>query len=56
MPNLLNVAATGATRVLYLLGRRTEWQSASVFAVAAEMLEPRSPREWLRLDQLAPAR
>ena len=54
-PNLLNVAATRAKRVLYVVGNRTEWQSAGVFAVAAAMLEPRSPREWLRLDQLASA-
>ncbi len=54
-PNLLNVAATRAKRVLYVVGNRTEWQSAGVFAVAAEMLEPRSPREWLRLDQLVSA-
>ena len=54
-PNLLNVAATRARRVLYVVGNRTEWQSAGVFAVAAEMLEPRSAREWLGLDQMAPA-
>lgn len=54
-PNLLNLAATRARRVLYVVGNWTEWQSAGVFAVAAEMLAPRSPREWLRLDQLAPA-
>ncbi len=55
-PNLLNVAATRAKRVLYVVGNRTEWQSAGVFADAAEILESRSPREWLRLDQLAPAK
>lgn len=54
-PNLLNVAATRAKRVLYVVGNRTEWQSAGVFAAAAEMLEPRSAREWLDLSQMAPA-
>ena len=54
-PNLLNVAATRAKRVLYVVGNRTEWQLAGVFAVAAEVLEPRSARDWLGLDQMAPA-
>jgi len=54
-PNLLNVAATRAKRVLYVVGNRTEWQSAGVFAVAAEMLPARSARDWLRLDQMARA-
>ena len=54
-PNLLNVAATRAKRVLYVVGNRTEWQSAGVFAVAAETLEPQSARGWLGADQLAPA-
>ncbi len=54
-PNLLNVAATRAKRVLYVVGNRTEWQSAGVFADAAEALEPRSARDWLGVDQIAPA-
>ena len=54
-PNLLNVAATRAKRVLYVVGNRTEWQSAGVFAAAAEVLEARSARDWLGADQLAPA-
>ncbi len=54
-PNLLNVAATRAKRVLYVVGNRTEWQSAGVFAIAAEMLEPRSARDWLGMDQMASA-
>ena len=54
-PNLLNVAATRAKRALYVVGNRTEWQSASVFAIAAEALQPRSVRDWLGLDQMAPA-
>lgn len=54
-PNLLNVAATRAKRVLYVVGNRTEWQSVGVFAAAAEVLEPRSARDWLGADQLAPA-
>ena len=54
-PNLLKVVATRARRVLYVVGNRTEWQLVGVFAVAAEILAPWSPREWLRLDQLAPA-
>ncbi len=55
-PNLLNVAATRAKRVLYVVGDRTEWQSAGVFAVAAEVLEPRSAQDWLDPNQTAPAR
>ena len=54
-PNLLNVAATRAKRALYVVGNRTEWRSAGVFAVAAETLQTRSPRDWLRLDLMAPA-
>ena len=54
-PNLLNVAATRAKRALYVVGNRTEWQSAGVFAVAAEALEPRSAQDWLGLIQMAPA-
>jgi len=54
-PNLLNVAATRAKRVLYVVGNRTEWQSAGVFADAAEALEPRSARDWLSVDQTVPA-
>ena len=54
-PNLLNVAAARAKRVLHVVGNRTEWRSAGVFAVAAEALEPWSPREWLGLGQLVPA-
>lgn len=53
-PNLLNVAATRAERVLYVVGNRTEWQSAGVFAVSAEMLAIRSPQDWLRSHHLAP--
>ena len=54
-PNLLNMAATRAKRALYVVGNRTEWRSAGVFAVAAETLQTRSPRDWLRLDLMAPA-
>lgn len=54
-PNLLNVAATRAKRVLYVVGNRTEWHSAGVFAVAAEMLPARAARDWLCLDQMARA-
>lgn len=39
-PNLLDVAATRAKRVLCVVGNRTEWQSVGVFTVAAEMLAP----------------
>jgi superfamily I DNA and/or RNA helicase len=46
-PNLLNVAATRAKRVLYVVGNRTEWQGAGVFAEAARMLQPRSGPAWL---------
>ncbi len=55
-PNLLNVAATRAKRVLYVVGNRAEWQSAGVFSIAAEMLPTRSAPDWLGLDQMAPAR
>ena len=55
-PNLLNVAATRAKRVLYVVGNRTEWQSAGVFAVAAEMLPPRSAQDWLGVHQIASAK
>ncbi|MGI4795729.1 MAG: AAA domain-containing protein, partial [Janthinobacterium lividum] len=54
-PNLLNVAATRAKRVLYVVGNRTEWQTAGVFAVAAEMLPPRSGYDWLGLREVAVA-
>ena len=46
-PNLLNVAATRAKRALYVVGDRTEWQRAGVFAEAARALSPRSGRDWL---------
>lgn len=46
-PNLLNVAATRAKRALYVVGNRTEWQGAGVFAEAARALETRSGQEWL---------
>ncbi len=52
-PNLLNVAATRAKRVLYVVGNRSEWQSAGVFAIAAETLKPRSAQDWVRSDQIA---
>ncbi|MGI4798722.1 MAG: DEAD/DEAH box helicase, partial [Janthinobacterium lividum] len=54
-PNLLNVAATRAKRVLYVVGNRTEWQTAGVFAVAAEILPPRSAHDWLGLREVAVA-
>ncbi|WP_428485077.1 DEAD/DEAH box helicase [Rhodopila sp.] len=46
-PNLLNVAATRAKCVLYIVGNRTEWQSAGVFADPAAHLAVRSEWEWL---------
>ena len=54
-PNLLNVAATRARRVLYVVGNRAEWQSAGVFADAARTLQPRSGPAWLSVDQTATA-
>ena len=54
-PNLLNVAATRARRVLYVVGNRAEWQSAGVFADAARTLQPRSGPAWLSIDQTATA-
>ena len=55
-PNLLNVAATRAKRVLYVVGNRTEWESAGVFAVAAEMLPLRHAHDWLGLQQIVAAK
>ena len=54
-PNLLNVAATRARRVLYVVGNRAEWQGAGVFADAARTLQPRSGPAWLSVDQTATA-
>ena len=45
-PNLLNVATTRAKRALYVVGNRTEWQGAGVFADAARALERRPVGEW----------
>ena len=52
-PNLLNVAATRAKRVLYVVGNRAEWQGAGVFAEAARALRPRSGPAWLSADHPA---
>ena len=54
-PNLLNVAATRSKRALYVVGNRSEWQSAGVFVVAAEMLASRSAQDWLGADQMEAA-
>ena len=54
-PNLLNVAATRAKRVLYVVGNRAEWQGAGVFAEAARRLQPQSASTWLSADQAAAA-
>ena len=54
-PNLLNVAATRSQRALYVVGNRSEWQSAGVFAVAAEMFASRSAQDWLGVDQMEAA-
>ncbi len=54
-PNLLNVAATRAKRVLYVVGNRSEWQGAGVFVEAAHALRPRSGREWLCAQQVVAA-
>jgi AAA domain len=50
-PNLLNVAATRAKRVLYVVGNRAEWKEVGVFAQAACRLRVRLEREWLREDE-----
>jgi superfamily I DNA and/or RNA helicase len=52
MPNLLNVAATRAKRVMYVVGNRSEWQGAGVFAEAARTLQPISGVAWLSEDTL----
>jgi superfamily I DNA and/or RNA helicase len=52
-PNLLNVAATRAKRVLYVVGNRAEWQGVGVFAEAARTLQPRSGSAWLSAIHLA---
>ncbi len=52
-PNLLNVAATRAKRVLYLVGNRREWQGVGVFTEAARTLRHRSGREWLVAEPAA---
>ena len=54
-PNLLNVAATRAKRVLYVVGNRGEWRGAGVFAEAAGTLQPKSGAAWLSADQPAVA-
>ncbi len=46
-PNLLNVAATRARRVLYLVGNRAEWMGAGVFADPAQELPVVSGQAWL---------
>lgn len=46
-PNLLNVAATRAKRVLYVVGNRDLWRRADVFAKAASALPVRTPDAWL---------
>jgi len=46
-PNLLNVAATRARRVLYLVGNRAEWMGAGVFADPARELPVVSGQAWL---------
>jgi len=51
-PNLLNVAATRAKRVLYVVGNRVEWQGVGVFATAALALPVRSGQEWSFSDQV----
>jgi hypothetical protein len=52
-PNLLNVAATRAKRVLYVVGNRAEWQGAGVFAEAVRTLQPRSGPAWLSTNHPA---
>ncbi len=54
-PNLLNVAAARAKRMLYVVGNRAEWQTAGVFAAAAETLESRSGPDWLRPHRMEAA-
>lgn len=51
-PNLLNVAATRAKRVLYVVGNRQEWQGAGVFGEAAHLLDVRNGQQWLN-DELS---
>lgn len=51
-PNLLNVAATRAKRVMYVVGNRTEWQGAGVFAEATRTLQPISSVAWLSKNTL----
>ncbi|WP_025861562.1 DEAD/DEAH box helicase [Acetobacter papayae] len=46
-PNLLNVAATRAKRVLYIVGNHEEWRGAGAFARAAESFPNISPEEWI---------
>ncbi|CUW48815.1 Viral (Superfamily 1) RNA helicase [Novacetimonas hansenii] len=46
-PNLLNVAATRAKRVLYIVGNHEEWRGAGVFAHAADSFPDISPEEWM---------
>lgn len=46
-PNLLNVAATRAKRVLYIVGNHEEWRGAGVFARAADSFPGISPEEWM---------
>ena len=54
-PNLLNVAATRAKRVLYVVGNRAEWQGAGVFAEAARALQTELGPAWLSVNQTATA-
>ncbi len=53
MSNLLNVGATRAKRVLYIVGNRKEWENAGVFSEAARLLERGSVQRWLPAAQLA---
>ena len=46
-PNLLNVAATRAKRVLYIVGNHKEWRSAGVFKRAAQEFDVRQADQWI---------
>lgn len=50
IPNILNVAATRAKKALYVIGRHGAWNSAGVFATAADRL----PRVSWPFEETAP--
>ncbi|WP_342629718.1 AAA domain-containing protein [Nguyenibacter vanlangensis] len=54
-PNLLNVAATRAKRVLYIIGNHEEWRGAGFFSHAAQAFPVVAPDEWIEQKSVSAA-